>query len=191
MSQYGFFFDMQRCAGCRVCQIACKGKNGLALEATLLKVRTFETGAYPNPGIYHITTMCNHCANPPCVPACPARAIEKHANGIVDIDTEKCIACRACVASCPYAAIHFIENEGIVKKCDFCRDLVEYGGNPACVDACMMRSLHWGEMGELAARHTGAVKDLQGLPPSTITNPSKLIRTRKAAHVQPFVEKQV
>ncbi|MCL2373854.1 MAG: 4Fe-4S dicluster domain-containing protein, partial [Treponema sp.] len=92
---------MQRCAGCRVCQIACKGKNGLALEAALLKVRTFEAGTYPNPGIYHLTNMCNHCANPPCLPVCPAGAIQKLANGIVDIDPQACIGCRACIASCP------------------------------------------------------------------------------------------
>ncbi|MCL2205809.1 MAG: 4Fe-4S dicluster domain-containing protein [Treponema sp.] len=191
MSQYGFYFDMQRCVGCRVCQIACKGKNGLALEATLLKVRTFESGVYPNPGIYHIPTTCNHCANPPCVPVCPVQAIEKLPSGIVDIDPDRCIGCRACIASCPYTAIHFIEEQAIAKKCDFCRDLVEDGGNPACVDACMTRSLHWGEMGELAARHPNAVKDVHPLPPSGLTNPSKLMSTRRAVYMQPIVEKQV
>ena len=191
MIQYGFYFDMQRCVGCRVCQIACKGKNGLALEATLLKVRTFETGVYPAPGIYHFPVMCSHCTNPPCLPVCPVKAIRKLANGIVDIDAETCIGCRACIASCPYMTIHFIEDEKIAKKCDFCRDLIETGGNPACVDACMTRSLHWGEIGELAVRHPGAVKDIPILPSSALTNPSKLISTRKAAYMQPFVEKRV
>ena len=191
MSTYGFYFDMSKCVGCRVCLIACKGKNRLNIEATLRRVRTFETGTYPNPGIFHLSESCNHCENAVCVRACPVGALEKLRNGIVDINEELCIGCRACISACPYNAPQFAAEQGIVKKCNFCRDLVEAGKNPACVDACMMRALHSGKMNELAAEHgPGLVKDLPVLPSSSRTNPSLLVRPRKCAF-DPFVEKQV
>ena len=71
MAQYGFYFDQTVCAGCHTCQIACKDKNRLDVGTLYRKVRTFETGEYPNPGIYHLATTCNHCDNPACVAACP------------------------------------------------------------------------------------------------------------------------
>lgn len=192
MSQYGFYFDMSRCVGCRACQLACKGKNGLTLEATLRRVRTFETGTYPNPGIYHLAETCNHCENALCVDICPTSALVKLDNGIVDHNPELCIGCRVCIPACPYDAPQYVEEQDTIKKCDFCRDLVENRGSPACVDACMMRALHFGEMSDLAATYgADAVKDLPVLPPSSTANPSLLIKPRRHAFSTSFVEKQV
>ena len=63
MAQYGFYFDQTVCAGCHTCQIACKDKNRLEVGTLYRKVITCETGEYPNPGIYHLATACNHCDN--------------------------------------------------------------------------------------------------------------------------------
>ena len=61
MAQYGFYFDQKACAGCHTCQIACKDKNRLEVGELLRKVRTYETGEFPNVGIYHMAESCAHC----------------------------------------------------------------------------------------------------------------------------------
>ena len=66
MAQYGFYFDQTVCAGCHTCQIACKDKNRLKIGTLYRKVLTGEVGEYPNPGIFHLATACNHCDNPAC-----------------------------------------------------------------------------------------------------------------------------
>ena len=73
MAQYGFYFDQTVCAGCHTCQIACKDKNRLKIGTLYRKVLTGEVGEYPNPGIFHLATACNHCDNPsrPARPAEP------------------------------------------------------------------------------------------------------------------------
>ncbi|NPV68335.1 MAG: dimethyl sulfoxide reductase subunit B, partial [Anaerolineae bacterium] len=49
------------------------------------------------------------------------------------------------------------EDRGVVDKCDFCKDIVDAGGAPACVEACPMRAMEWGDIEELKARHPEAV----------------------------------
>ena len=70
MAQYGFYFDQTVCAGCHTCQIACKDKNRLDVGCLFRNVKSYETGEFPNPGIYHMSTTCSHCDNPACVSAC-------------------------------------------------------------------------------------------------------------------------
>ena len=94
-----------------------------------------------------------HCADPACVAACPTGAMTKRDDGIVYVDQEICVGCGACAQACPYNAPHLISAAGVMGKCDLCRDLVDAGQNPACVDACLMRCLDWGDIDELRERH--------------------------------------
>ncbi|MBQ5427915.1 MAG: hypothetical protein IIT51_05140 [Oscillospiraceae bacterium] len=106
MAQYGFYFDQTVCAGCHTCQIACKDKNRLKIGTLYRKVLTGEVGEYPNPGIFHLATACNHCDNPACVAACPTgRTVKDEATGLVcHDDNVKCLGeiCQMCVKACPY-----------------------------------------------------------------------------------------
>ncbi|TWH57190.1 4Fe-4S dicluster protein [Desulfitobacterium sp. LBE] len=104
MSQYGFYFDMTSCIGCRTCQVSCKDKNDLNVGTLFRQVKAFETGSYPKPGIFHYSGTCNHCENPKCVEGCPTQALHKLENGIVDHDKAKCIGCRYCTWNCPYGS---------------------------------------------------------------------------------------
>ena len=53
---------------------------------------TYETGSYPNPGYFHVSISCNHCAQPACTEVCPTGAMEKNTEtGIVMHDDENCI----------------------------------------------------------------------------------------------------
>lgn len=192
MSQYGFYFDMSKCVGCRTCQIACKDKNRLDVGTLFRNVRTFETGVYPHPGIFHLSATCNHCANPKCVEGCPTQAMHKLDNGIVAHDADKCIGCRYCTWNCPYEVPQYVKELGIVRKCDMCMDLVAKGQNPACVDACMMRCLEFGELDDLIAKHGAeSVRELPLLPSASITEPSTLIKPRSNARSESYVEREV
>jgi molybdopterin-containing oxidoreductase family iron-sulfur binding subunit len=98
-----------------------------------------------------IMTLCNHCANPPCVRACPTQATFKNADGVVMMDFHRCIGCRFCMAACPYGARSFnwrdprpfIKKEnpefptrmrGVVEKCLMCYERLAEGQIPACVE---------------------------------------------------------
>lgn len=191
MGRKGFYVDITSCVGCRTCQIACKDKNNLNVGTLFRQVRTFETGVFPKPGVYHYSGTCNHCENPKCVDVCPTGAMHIDADLTVQHDMNKCIGCRYCTWACPYGAPQFIEDLGKVHKCDSCKDLRDQGQNPACVDACYMRALEWGDLDELKAKHANTTKDLPILPKSSITNPSTLISPRQAALQKDFQKKEV
>ena len=191
MAQLGFYVDMTSCAGCKACQIACSDKNDLDVGILFRQVRGFEGGKYPKPWIYYLSMTCNHCENPKCVKNCPTKAMHKLENGIVDHDKNKCIGCRFCTWNCPYGAPKFIEKLGKVSKCNMCRDLIEQGENPVCVDACVMRALDWGDMDELRAKYgSESVSDLAVLPDSSITKPSVLIKPKAVAFQKDYTLKE-
>jgi len=191
MAQLGFYVDMTSCAGCKACQIACSDKNDLDVGILFRQVRGFEGGKFPNPWIYYLSLTCNHCENPKCVKNCPTQALHKLENGIVDHDKDKCIGCRFCTWNCPYGAPKFIEELGKVSKCNMCRDLIEQGQNPVCVDACVMRAIEWGDLDELKAKYGSvSVQDLPVLANSSITNPSVLIKPKTVAFQKDYTLKE-
>lgn len=178
MAQKGFYYDMTACIACKACQVACKDKNDLPVGVVYRTVYTFEGGRYPRPWSHNLSVSCNHCENAPCVTNCPTGARTKRAeDGLVVVDQDACIGCQYCVWSCPYGASHFIEEKGVVGKCNGCVELA----SPACVDACVMRALEFGEIEALRAKHPGAVQDVNGLPSSSLTSPSILISPKPEA----------
>lgn len=187
MAQLGFYFDMTSCIGCKTCQIACNDRNNLKVDTLYRQVRTFEVGTFPSPGAYHLSSTCNHCENPKCVAGCPTGAMYKGDNGTVLHNKERCIGCRYCTWNCPYSVPQFIEEIGKVGKCDFCKDLIDQGQNPVCVDACVMRAIKWGDLNELKAKYGSvSTRDLPILPQSTVTNPSTLIKAKTVAKQKDF-----
>jgi anaerobic dimethyl sulfoxide reductase subunit B (iron-sulfur subunit) len=184
VGQLGFYFNMQACIGCRTCQIACKDKNDLPMGKFYRHVRSFEGGQFPNPFAFNLPSTCNHCADPACVRACPTGAMHKADDGTVQHDDDACIGCRSCMSMCPYDVPQFFEDLGIVGKCNACIDLRESGGNPACVDACVMRCLEFGPLDELRAKHEGEdlTAALSVLPTPEITSPSLLVNPSIAVY---------
>ena len=82
--------------------------------------------------------------------------------------------------------------EGVVGKCDACIDLREKGQNPACVDACLMRALEFGNLDELEAKHgTDLVDTLPILPPAEVTKPSVRIKAKGSSLDPNFRETEV
>ena len=178
-----FYFNQEDCIGCRTCQVACKDKNNLSVGIFFRHIRSFEVGDYPNPNRYHYSQTCNHCSSPACVVNCPTGVLFIADDKTVQQDIKLCIACRRCINACPYGAPKLLEFENVVIKCDACADLRAYGELPACVAACNMRVLEFGDREELASKHSGEnlVSDLPFLPSSSKTSPNTIIKARACA----------
>ncbi|MGC8830230.1 MAG: nitrate reductase subunit beta [Verrucomicrobiia bacterium] len=97
--------------------------------------------------MFYLPRICNHCANPSCVAACPSGAIYKRGeDGIVLINQEKCRGWRACVAACPYKKIYYNWKTGKSEKCILCFPRLETGQPPACFHSCVGRIRYLGVM---------------------------------------------
>jgi anaerobic dimethyl sulfoxide reductase subunit B (iron-sulfur subunit) len=177
--QYGFFVDVAACTGCKACQIACKDKNDLPVGVRWRRVVEVSGGGWQRRGpawihetvSYFVSVACNHCERPICAEGCPTGAIVRRPNGIVTIDGERCMGCHYCEWACPYGAPQFDEARGVMTKCDLCADEIERGRPPACVQACPMRVLEFGEIDELRARH-GELARVEPLPDESLTEPA-------------------
>ncbi len=177
--QLAFFVDIAGCTGCKACQIACKDKNGLGKGILWRRVYEVAGGGWEKSGdswistvfAYSVSMACNHCEKPICAEICPTLAITKGENGVVMLDPGKCIGCQYCRWSCPYGAPQYDHEKGAMTKCTFCSDLVEVGQQPACVAACPMRALDFGERSDIERRY-GSQGPIHPLPAHELTEPA-------------------
>jgi len=142
------FVDVERCVGCRACEIACKNVN--ELPEGLIKVLRMDPVLVDGKLVrYNIPTMCLHCGQPLCKNMCPAKAISITEEGAVIIDAALCVGCRLCLWICPINAPHYIRNEGRMRKCVMCINRIREGLLPACVKTCHMGAIKFGTFEEI------------------------------------------
>ncbi len=134
--QYGFVINQETCIGCHACTVACKAENDVPVGGFRTNVKYVEIGKFPQVKRNFLVQRCNQCTDAPCVTICPVKALSKRKDGIVDIDRDACIGCRACMQACPYDALYLNEDLGAVEKCHFCAHRIEKGLEPACVTVC-------------------------------------------------------
>lgn len=188
MGKLGFYYNMAECTGCRTCQIACKDKNGLDIGILFRKVSSYETGTYPAARVYHYSGSCNNCENPACVKACPVGAMHVDDKGNVMPDLGKCIGCKSCVKACPYGEPQFFPKLNKTAKCNFCPDLRARGERPACVEACTMRILDFGDVDELKKKYGSDLVNALPVLPNPTTAPSVLVKAKDFMKSGDFVE---
>ncbi|MBW1799923.1 MAG: carboxypeptidase regulatory-like domain-containing protein [Deltaproteobacteria bacterium] len=160
--------DINKCNGCYNCQIACKDEhvgNDWTPYAKpqpdtgqfWIKVNELVRGNVPKVKITYTHTICQHCDDPPCIPACPEQAIYKRDDGIVIVDPDKCKGERRCLDACPYGVIFFNRDLNIAQKCTFCAHLIDRGWKePRCVEACPTGAFTFGEEDALKELIDGA-----------------------------------
>ena len=92
--------------------------------------------------------QCNHCADAPCVKVCPTGASYRAEDGTVQIDQDRCIGCKYCMAACPYQVRVRNEETGAVDKCRFCTVSAETTGTKmcSCVEACLTGARMFGDL---------------------------------------------
>lgn len=174
--QYGFLIDHRRCIGCHACTVACKSENDVPVGNFRTWVKYTEKGTFPAIRRHFTVLRCNHCTSAPCVTICPVVALDKKANGIVDVDRDVCIGCRACMQACPYDAIYLNEDRGSVEKCHFCAHRVEKNLEPACVVVCPEQAIISGDLHDPSSRIATMVRELE----TEVRRPEQ--RTRPNVH---------
>ena len=104
-----FVVDLDRCIGCKGCQIACHMENGTALGVNRIQVRQVGPfGVFPDLEMYFLPAMCQQCEDPSCVRVCPT--------DIRRVSDRECIQCGRCAQACPEHAIRFSASGIILPK---------------------------------------------------------------------------
>ena len=155
----------------------------------------YETGKYPDGKLNFLPIICMHCEEPECEKVCPTGATIRRDDGIVVIDSDKCMGCRYCMVACPYAARYFLDKVytyypqhmticekisqrdyelGAVQKCDFCLERIEQGLEPVCVVACPVSARFFGDLENPNSDVSGLIREREGfvLNPELGTKPS-------------------
>jgi len=191
---YGMLIDLKKCVGCQGCATACKAANGTPPGVFRSKVLRTTKGVYPTVEREIVPLLCNQCSNASCVVVCPTGATKKEENGIVTVNKDACVGCKACIMACPYDARYMTDLstcymgdeltpyekyiraqvkmvDKTVDKCDFCFGRTPQGATPepACVDTCMVAARTFGELDEI--RTLAEVEGAYQLHPEQGTQP--------------------
>jgi len=143
---YGFAIDLRKCIGCHACTIACKAEHQIPVGVNRCWVKTVEKGSFPDTQRFFFPVLCNQCVDAPCVRICPTNALYKRRDGIVDLNGQSCIGCRACMEACPYDQLFIDPNTHTAEKCNFCANRVENRLLPACVSVCPTECRIFGDL---------------------------------------------
>ncbi len=140
-----FFIDPARCIGCQACVQACtecathKGQSMIHLE--YIDRRTSPQT---------VPVVCMHCESPTCAEVCPADAIKRTADGVVQTARKpRCIACNNCVLACPFGVPKMNTGAHLMMKCDMCYDRTSEGLKPMCASVCPSQALFFGTRAEI------------------------------------------
>jgi len=164
MTHYAMVIDLNTCVGCNACMAACAMENQTPVWKN--KWRTYvpekEIGTSEMVMRRFFPRLCNHCDNPPCLTVCPTGATYKRPDGIVMIDPDRCMGCRACAMACPYDARYEVTYDDIktgkefygelqrtspgMDKCSFCAHRLDKGMKPACVETCVGSARQLGDL---------------------------------------------
>ena len=153
MDKKALLVDIDLCYGCLACEVACKQEHDLPVGPCWISVQTI--GPQKVDGklkMFFYPMHCMHCSEPACLKACPEDAITKRADGIVLITEDKCTGCLKCMEVCPFGAIAYNPETGLVGKCNLCVELIEQGESPACVKHCPTGALFLGKPNQLSGQ---------------------------------------
>jgi tetrathionate reductase subunit B len=173
---YGMGIEVEKCIGCNRCAEACKAENDVPPEPFFFRTwveryTVKQSGETEVECIsvdprgerkkqderevlrsFFVPKLCNHCAHAPCVQVCPVGATFTTADGVVLVDSTRCIGCRYCIQACPYGARFFNHHTNTADKCTFCYHRVVKGLLPACVEVCPTQARVFGDLRSKASR---------------------------------------
>lgn len=137
------YVDEKNCLACHLCEYYCAFANSGLDDMAKLKgltihprIRVEETGGREDKICFAVN--CRQCDDPLCVRSCIAGALSQGEDGVVRIDSEKCVGCYSCVMACPFGALMPAEGGKVMQKCQLC---TQNGGFPACVKGCPNRAI--------------------------------------------------
>ena len=189
MTHWGMVIDLKRCVGCHSCTLACKEENGTPPDVFFTRVLEDEVGTYPQTTRQFVPVLCNHCRNAPCVEVCPTGATYRTPEeGIVLVDKEVCVGCRACYVACPYNNRFYLDDgvletgyfgtltpyekykyaafeAGTVIKCTFCYHRLQKGLEPAFVATCPTGARVFGNLDDPESKINALIRQRRGYQP--------------------------
>jgi formate dehydrogenase iron-sulfur subunit len=110
-----------------------------------------------------MSDVCKHCANAPCLEACPTGSIFRTEFDTVVVQQDICNGCGYCVPACPFGVVELSLDDGKAHKCTLCYDRLKGGLEPACSKSCPTDSIQFGELDELFGRAGNRVEELHGI----------------------------
>lgn len=123
----GILVDSRKCDGCRRCELMCSRKHfGLFAPAfSRIRILSVDDSFFPS--------LCQACADAPCLKVCPVNARVRQESNAVDTEEELCLGCLACLYACPFNAPVLSPATKKTITCDLCAD---DPAGPWCVQAC-------------------------------------------------------
>ncbi|AIQ69301.1 4Fe-4S dicluster domain-containing protein [Paenibacillus graminis] len=154
--------EAAKCIGCKACELACfavhNRDNGVGTAVGTVTMPVLPRLYVIRTDSFTMPVQCRQCENAPCAGACPVQAIRQQ-DGVIAIDAEACIGCKACALACPFGAISLYKAYSggaelpqpllqerrdsklqrktriTAYKCDLCRNTEIPGGSAAGGDA--------------------------------------------------------
>ncbi len=183
MKRYGMVLNAKTCLGCQACVAACTQQHDTPFWSGNYRthVENVVIGEFPDVSREFVPRLCMHCEDAPCVSVCPTGASHYIEGGIVVVDQETCMGCKACMLACPYDARYVYDAGDIsrarivygpdvqqtsahVDKCDFCYERLEEGLEPACVATCPGEARIFGDLNDQASRVAQLVSSGEAVP---------------------------
>ncbi len=138
--------DIEKCIGCRSCEVACSLKNVGNSNPTRSKIRVIR---YERRGEFHnyVPMICQQCSTPLCLEACPVNAIAKNTEtGAMVVSEQTCVGCKVCTVACPIGGVSMDPVTNLAFKCDLC------DGDPECVKYCEPKAISYVDKDKLDLR---------------------------------------
>ncbi len=141
--------DTKKCAACETCMLACSLAHSGKTNVNLSRIQLGKNplGHFPTDVMQN---QCRQCPYPPCVDACPTKAMHADPETNVRLVAEdKCIGCERCIEACSFtpSRVQWNYEERHAQKCDLCLNTPHWDeeggpdGKQACVQVCPMKAL--------------------------------------------------
>ncbi|MFP3950640.1 MAG: 4Fe-4S dicluster domain-containing protein [Candidatus Bathyarchaeia archaeon] len=139
--------DASKCAGCRICELACSFKHEGVFSPHLSRISVIKKDEYG----FDYPLFCRQCDDCPPIRVCPVEALSRAEDDTIRV-SDDCTGCALCVEACTFGAVSFDGSAPLI--CDLC------DGEPFCVEMCPTDALSFVEL-ELFGEKVEDAKDAQ------------------------------
>jgi Fe-S-cluster-containing dehydrogenase component len=180
--KWNLIIDVALCENCSNCVLAAKDElvgndfpgysaPHAAQGAGVIRIERFVRGAAPMVDVAYVPRLCNHCDDAPCVKAGQG-AVKKRDDGIVIVDPVAAKGRRDLLASCPYGAMVWNDEQQVPQTWFFDAHLLDAGATaPRCVGVCPTQAITALKCDAAAMAARASTDGLRPLQPELGTKP--------------------